>query len=150
MLQAGIRANVIPSEARGVLNIRLLPGDQITVMLAKLTQLVNDPQIRFEVQPGGGEAAPSSSLTSDLYNTITAASKQQFPGAAVIPFMSPGATDSYPLRMRSVQAYGLMPFPLVENDFLRMHADDERIPVDSFRKGVDFLYAVVNDFAVAR
>jgi acetylornithine deacetylase/succinyl-diaminopimelate desuccinylase-like protein len=52
--------------------------------------------------------------------------------------------------MRSVQAYGLMPFPLVENDFLRMHADDERIPVDSFRKGVDFLYAVVNDFAVAR
>jgi len=110
---------------------------------------VNDPQIRFEIQPGGGEAAPSSSLTTELYNIITAASKQQFPGAAVIPFMSPGATDSYPLRMRSVEAYGLMPFPLQENDFLRMHADDERIPVDSFRKGVDFLYAIVNNFAVA-
>ncbi|HSY58461.1 MAG TPA: M20/M25/M40 family metallo-hydrolase [Terriglobales bacterium] len=149
MLQAGIRANVIPSEARGVINIRLLPGDMITVLLSKLTQLVNDPQIRFEIQPGGGEAAPSSSLTTELYNIITAASKQQFPGAAVIPFMSPGATDSYPLRMRSVEAYGLMPFPLQENDFLRMHADDERIPVDSFRKGVDFLYAIVNNFAVA-
>jgi acetylornithine deacetylase/succinyl-diaminopimelate desuccinylase-like protein len=149
MLQAGIRANVIPSEARGVINIRLLPGDMITVLLSKLTQLVNDPQIRFEIQPGSGEAAPSSSLTTELYSTITAASKQQFPGAAVIPFMSPGATDSYPLRMRSVVAYGLMPFPLQENDFLRMHADDERIPVDSFRKGVDFLYTIVNNFAVA-
>jgi acetylornithine deacetylase/succinyl-diaminopimelate desuccinylase-like protein len=150
MLQAGIRANVIPSEARGVINIRLLPGNMITVLLAKLTQLVNDPQIRFEVIPGGGEAAPSSSLSTDLYNEIVRATKQQFAGAAAIPFMSPGATDSYPLRMRNVVAYGLMPFPLAENDFLRMHGDDERIPLESFRKGVDFLYTIVTDFAVTR
>jgi acetylornithine deacetylase/succinyl-diaminopimelate desuccinylase-like protein len=150
MLQAGIRPNVIPSEARGVINVRLLPGNMATALLAKLTQVVNDPQIRFEIQPGAGEAAPSSSLTTDLYDEITRATKQQFPGAVAIPFMSPGATDSYPLRMRSVQAYGLMPFPLTENDFLRMHADDERIPLESFRKGVDFLYTIVNDFAVSR
>jgi acetylornithine deacetylase/succinyl-diaminopimelate desuccinylase-like protein len=149
MLQAGVRANVIPSEARGVINIRLLPGDQITVLLAKLTQLVNDLQIRFEVMPGAGEAAPSSSLSTDLYNEIVRATKQQFAGAAAIPFMSPGATDSYPLRMRNVAAYGLMPFPLAENDFLRMHGDNERIPLESFRKGVDFLYTIVTDFAVA-
>jgi acetylornithine deacetylase/succinyl-diaminopimelate desuccinylase-like protein len=150
MLQAGIRPNVIPSEARAVINIRLLPGNMATPLLAKLTQLVNDPQIRFEILPGAGEAAPSSSLTTDLYDKIVRATKQQFPGAVAIPFMSPGATDSYPLRMRSVQAYGLMPFPLTENDFLRMHADDERIPLESFRKGVDFLYMIVTDFAVSR
>jgi len=150
MLQAGIRPNVIPSEARAVINIRLLPGDMVTPLLAKLTQLVNDPQIRFEILPGAGEAAPSSSLMTELYDEITRATKQQFPGAVAIPFMSPGATDSYPLRMRSVQAYGLMPFPLTENDFLRMHADDERIPLESFRKGVDFLHTIVTDFAVSR
>jgi len=150
MLQAGIRPNVIPSEARGVINVRLLPGNMASALLAKLTQLVNDPQIRFEIQTGAGEAAPSSSLTTDLYDEITRTTKQQFTGAVAIPFMSPGATDSYPLRMRSVQAYGLMPFPLTENDFLRMHSDDERIPLESFRKGVDFLYTIVNDFAVSR
>jgi acetylornithine deacetylase/succinyl-diaminopimelate desuccinylase-like protein len=150
MLQAGIRPNVIPSEAHAVINIRLLPGDMVTPLLAKLTQLVNDPQIRFEILPGAGEAAPSSSLMTELYDEITRATKQQFPGAVAIPFMSPGATDSYPLRMRSVQAYGLMPFPLTENDVLRMHADDERIPLESFRKGVDFLYTIVTDFAVSR
>jgi acetylornithine deacetylase/succinyl-diaminopimelate desuccinylase-like protein len=31
-----------------------------------------------------------------------------------------------------------------------MHADDERLPLDSFRKGVEFLYGVVSDFAVAK
>jgi acetylornithine deacetylase/succinyl-diaminopimelate desuccinylase-like protein len=33
---------------------------------------------------------------------------------------------------------------------MRMHADDERIPIDSFRKGIQFLNAVVNAFAVTK
>jgi acetylornithine deacetylase/succinyl-diaminopimelate desuccinylase-like protein len=150
MLQAGIRQNVVPSEARGVLNIRLLPGNQLAPLLAKLKQLVDDPQIRFETQSNGGEAAPSSSLESDLYSTIKAVGAQEFAGAPVVPYMSTGATDSARLRMRSVQAYGLDPFPLTEDDLMRMHADDERISIDSFRKGIQFLYAVVNAFAVTK
>jgi acetylornithine deacetylase/succinyl-diaminopimelate desuccinylase-like protein len=150
MLQAGIRQNVVPSEARGVLNIRLLPGNQLAPLLAKLKQLVDDPQIRFETQSNGGEAAPSSSLESDLYSTIKTVSAQEFAGAPVVPYMSTGATDSARLRMRSVQAYGLDPFPLTEDDLMRMHADDERISIDSFRKGIQFLYAVVNAFAVTK
>jgi len=150
MLTAGIRQNVVPSEARGVLNIRLLPGNMVEPLIAKLQQLVNDPQIRFEVEPGTGESAPSSSITSDLYGTISQIAGKEFPGAPVLPYMSTGATDSMYLRMRGVQAYGLLPFPLTEDDALRMHADNERIPVDSFREGLDFLYAIVNDFAVAK
>jgi acetylornithine deacetylase/succinyl-diaminopimelate desuccinylase-like protein len=150
MLQAGIRRNVIPSEARGVINIRLLPGNPQAALLNKLQQLVNDPQIRFELEPGSGEAAPSSSLTSDLYTTISHTVTREFPGAAVVPFMSTGATDSWPLRMRNVQAYGVFPFPLEDVDALRMHADDERIPVESFHKGVEFLYTIVSDFVTAR
>jgi acetylornithine deacetylase/succinyl-diaminopimelate desuccinylase-like protein len=150
MLQAGIRQNVVPSEARGVLNVRLLPGNQLDPLVGKLKQLVNDPQIRFETQPNGGEAAPSSSLESDLYSTIKTVSAREFAGAPVVPYMSTGATDSARLRMRSVQAYGLDPFPLTEDDLMRMHADDERIPIDSFRKGIQFLYEVVNAFAVTK
>ena len=150
MLEAGIRQNVVPSEARGVLNIRLLPGNMIDPLLAKLTELVNDPQIRFEVEPNGGESAPSSSLTSDFYNVIKRVAGQEFPGAPVLPYMSTGGTDSILLRLRSVQAYGLLPFPLTEDDALRMHADNERISIDSFRKGVDFLYAIVTNFSVSK
>ena len=150
MLQAGIRQNVVPSEARAVLNIRLLPGNSVEPLLAKLRQLVNDPQIRFEVEPGAGENAPSSSLSSDLYASISRTAASQFAGTHVLPYMSTGATDSLFLRLRSVQSYGVLPFALSDEDFLRMHADDERIPIDSFRKGIDFLYGVVNDFAVAK
>lgn len=149
MLQAGVRMNVVPSEARANLNVRLLPGDSINDVLADLKKVVNDPQIRFEVVPNGGTPSPPSSLESPLYKTIQQASEKEFPGIVTMPYMSTGATDSAQLRLHNVQAYGLLPFPLTEEDVLRMHADDERIPLDSFRKGVEFLYRIVNDF-VAR
>ncbi|HEY5069286.1 MAG TPA: M20/M25/M40 family metallo-hydrolase, partial [Candidatus Acidoferrum sp.] len=57
MLSAGVRNNVIPAEARANLNIRLIPGNTIDVLLAALTKLVSDPQIKFEVQPDAGLAA---------------------------------------------------------------------------------------------
>jgi acetylornithine deacetylase/succinyl-diaminopimelate desuccinylase-like protein len=150
MLSAGVRANVIPSEARAILNVRLLPGDTIDVLLADLTKSVNDPQIRFEVQSDAGLAAPPSSLESDFYVTITKAASQEFSGAPVLPFLSAGATDSAQLRLHNVQAYGLSPFPMSDEDSRRMHADDERIPLASFDKGVDFIARVVSEFAASR
>ena len=150
MLQAGIRTNVVPSEARGVINVRLLPGNMIDSLVAKLQKLVNDPQVRLEVETGGGEAAPSSSLNSDLYASITRVAGKDFPSAPVLPYMSTSATDSTPLRMRAVEAYGLLPFPVTQDDLSRMHGDNERIQLDNFRKGLEFLNDIVVDFAVAK
>jgi acetylornithine deacetylase/succinyl-diaminopimelate desuccinylase-like protein len=150
MLQAGIRSNVIPAEARGVMNIRLLPGNQIEPLLAKLRTLVNDPQIRLEVQQSDEETAPSSAVESELMSSITRVTAQTFPGAVAFPAMDTFATDSARLRLRSVQAYGLLPFPLTSEDEWRMHGEDERIPVSSFQKGIEFLSAIVNDFSVAK
>jgi acetylornithine deacetylase/succinyl-diaminopimelate desuccinylase-like protein len=150
MLEAGARQNVIPAQAKAVLNIRMLPGDPLEVLVAKLKALVNDPQIRFEIEPGSSEPAPSSSLTSGLYESITRVAGREFPGAPVTPYLSPGATDSAFLRVRNVETYGLLPFPLTTDDRARMHGNDERISLDSFRKGVDFLYNVVTDFAVEK
>ncbi|HEX2714648.1 MAG TPA: M20/M25/M40 family metallo-hydrolase [Candidatus Acidoferrales bacterium] len=150
MLRAGIRSNVVPSEARANLNIRLLPGERVEPLLLELTRLVNDPQIRFELESSLRPPAPPSSIETELYQTIERVGPTVFPSAVVVPYMDTGATDSAQLRMRRVEAYGLFPFPLTEADELRMHADDERIPLDSFRKGVEFLYRVVEEFARAK
>ena len=150
MLQAGVRANVIPAEARAVLNVRLLPGNMLEPLLGKLQQLVNDPEVKLQVEPNRNPPAPSSSVESDLYASIKRVAGQEFPGTPVAPYLSTWATDSSFLRMRSVQCYGLVPFPLTEADLARMHGNDERIPVDAFRKGVEFLYSVVSDFAIER
>ena len=148
MLQAGIRNNVIPSEARATLNIRLLPGDSSEALLAELRKLVNDPSVKIELQPDAGLAAPNSSIETEFYAAITKVSAQEFGGVPVLPFMSTGATDSAQLRLHSVQAYGLRPFPLTEEDDRRMHGDEERLPLAAFAKGVDLLTKIVAEFSV--
>jgi acetylornithine deacetylase/succinyl-diaminopimelate desuccinylase-like protein len=147
MLTGGVRANVIPSEARANLNVRLLPGNTIDALLAELTKLVNDPQVRFEVQPDAGLAAPPSSLESDFYTVINKVVSQEFGGAPVLPYQSPWATDSSQLRLHNVQAYGLWPYPLTDEDLKRMHGEDERIPLASLAKGVDLEVRIVAEFA---
>jgi acetylornithine deacetylase/succinyl-diaminopimelate desuccinylase-like protein len=150
MLQAGIRANVIPSVATANLNIRLLPGDSSAALLSDLTKLVNDPAVKIELQPDAGLAAPNSSIETDFYSTITKVSALEFGGVPVIPFMSTGATDSSQLRLHSVQAYGLRPFPMTEEDDRRMHGNDERVSVAAFAKGVDLITRIVAEFSVTR
>ncbi|MGB7437825.1 MAG: M20/M25/M40 family metallo-hydrolase, partial [Candidatus Acidiferrum sp.] len=145
MLQAGVRPNVIPSEARAVLNVRLLPGDTITVLLNDLNKMVNDPSVKLDVMPDSGLAAPDSSMETDFYGIITKSCAQEFGGAPVLPFLSPGATDSEQLRLHNVQAYGLLPFPLTAEDAARMHGTDERIPLSSFAKGVDLTTRLVTE-----
>jgi acetylornithine deacetylase/succinyl-diaminopimelate desuccinylase-like protein len=147
MLQAGVRVNVVPSEATANLNIRMLPGHSIEELMGQFFKIVNDPQIKFQLAPDSGENAPPSDLTTPLFKTIERLTPQDFPGAITVPLLGTGATDSASLRLHKVQAYGLEPFPLIESDGSRVHADDERIPVDSFHKGVVFLYHVVSDFA---
>jgi len=148
-MQTGPGTNEIPAEALATVSIRLLPGDSIDAVLADLEKLVNDPKIRLELAEPGKIAAPPSALDNDFYRTIEQTGAREFPGAAVVPFLSPWATDSAQLRLHSVQAYGLLPFPLTEEDLGRAGGNDERIPLDALDRGVLFLYRIVAKFAAA-
>jgi len=150
VLSAGVANNVIPAEARANLNIRLLPGDSITTLMNDLNKLVNDPAVKLEIQPNAGLAAPPSSLESDFYNLICRVATKEFGGAPALPFQSTWLTDSAQLRLHNVQAYGLVLFPLSDDDLKRMHGDDERIPMVSFDKGLDVMTKIVTEFAVTR
>ena len=150
MLEAGIRANVIPSEAHAVLNIRLLPGDTIDVLLNELRKLVNDPSVKLEVMQDAGLSAPNSSIETEFYAEITRVCAKEFGGAPVLPYMSTGATDSAQLRLHNVRAYGLRPFPLTDEDERRVHGENERMPLASFAKGVDLMTRIVAGFSVSR
>ncbi len=149
VVSGGFRSNVIPAEARATLNIRMLPGESVHALVAELRKLVDDSDVRFEVGVPTRHPAPPAALDSPLFATIERVSKEFFPGAEVLPLLSTGATDSAQLRVRNVQAYGLLPFPLTEEDLARMHGDNERIPLEAFRTGIRYLHRVVSEFVRA-
>ncbi len=149
ILQAGIRANVIPSEARAILNVRLLPGELPGEFADDMLKVVADPQIRIDIDAMNSRPSPPSDIETDFYRSIVRASRVVFPGAPVLPLMSPGFTDSAELRMRNVTCYGLGPFPLTEQEEARVHADNERLPIASIRPGIELVYRAVEDFVRA-
>ena len=149
ILQAGVRANVIPSEARAILNVRLLPGELPGEFADAMNKVVADPQVRIEIDTINTRPAPPSNIDTDFYRSIQKAARAVFPGAPILPMMSTWATDSAELRMRSVTCYGLVPFPLTEEEIGRMHADNERLPLASIRPGIEFVYRAVEDFVHA-
>ncbi|HEX6316964.1 MAG TPA: hypothetical protein VFZ73_18960, partial [Gemmatimonadaceae bacterium] len=64
--------------------------------------------------------------------------------------LSSGATDSAPVRRAGIKAYGILPFPLTEEDESRMHGHDERVAVSSLAFAVRLTWEILNRIAVAR
>lgn len=139
ILQSGFRANVIPSEAEAIVNCRLLPEEKTKDFMDQLKRVINDPGIEVTVEQGPGASPPTTSTDTDLFRAFVKTGAKLAPGAGVVPYMSTGATDSRYLRGAGIPSYGFS-VPLTDEDALRIHGHDERMPVDSLLFGVKFIY----------
>lgn len=150
MLRGGIRSNVIPATAQATLNVRLLPGEKIEVLVQELQARVDDPAVHIQTNPATRPEGPPVPFDSELFSAVERATRQVFPGAVTLPYLSSGATDSAQLRSRGILAYGLLPYPVTEEDVARMHGNDERVAISALGQGVEFLYRVVTELAEKR
>jgi acetylornithine deacetylase/succinyl-diaminopimelate desuccinylase-like protein len=91
--------------------------------------------------------AGASRSDTPLFAAIRAAVLKQHPDAVVTPMFVPYGTDSVNLRKRGVIAYGLTPMVLDAAVAATMHSDQERIPLDEFKRGIHIFYDVLrSDF----
>ena len=84
--------------------------------------------------------SPPSPLLPEVMAPITQITHDMFGNIPVIPVMSTGATDSRFFRAKGVPAFGvsgLFSDPTVD---ARAHGRDERMRVQSFFEGQEFLY----------
>jgi acetylornithine deacetylase/succinyl-diaminopimelate desuccinylase-like protein len=138
----GIRSNVIPTEAAATLDVRTLPGQSVDTVVGRLARAVADPLVTFEVVERG-EDAPPSDFESPMFDAIAASVRELTPSMAVVPYLSTGATDSARLRRLGMQAFGVLPFPMTQEDEDRMHGNDERVPLDALHWGTRMIYGAV-------
>jgi acetylornithine deacetylase/succinyl-diaminopimelate desuccinylase-like protein len=142
IVAGGIRSNVIPTEATATLNIRTLPGQSIDSVVARLRRVVNDSRVTLTITDRG-EDAPASDFSSPMFTAIAEAVKELAPGMVTVPYLSTGATDSARLRQLGIQAFGVLPFPMNQDDEDRMHGNDERIPLISLDFGTRLVYGAI-------
>jgi acetylornithine deacetylase/succinyl-diaminopimelate desuccinylase-like protein len=143
LVAGGIRSNVIPSEGRATFNVRVLPNDDVREIVREMQRAGAESQVTFRLTGVVQAAPPPSPVTSDLFRSMEAAAKAMEPRTTVIPFMSTGATDGAVLRAKGIPTYGILPMPLPLEDELRMHGDNERVPIDALGWAAEYLYRVL-------
>ena len=152
IIQGGYRINVIPSEAKATLDVRLISGQDPEAFLSEVRKVVNDPAIRVEwIQRDVRPATPSARLDSEVFKVLESAFAR-FYDTAVLPTMSTGATDMAYLRAKGIQCYGVGPAVDAEDGpkGFGAHSDQERILESELHKFVRFHYEVVRDLARAQ
>src|SRR5690606_1939252 len=128
-LEAGYKANVIPGQATGALDVRPIPGDEHEVM--ETLRRLAGPDVRIEdFHRESGLQVP---LSGTLVGAMVAAIDAEHPGARVLPYMLSGSTDNKSLHRLGIAGYGFAPLRLPPDlDFAVMfHGVDERVPVDA-------------------
>jgi acetylornithine deacetylase/succinyl-diaminopimelate desuccinylase-like protein len=152
IVNGGYRSNVIPSEAKATLDVRMLPDEDPARFLEQVKRVINDPAVeaRFPSQntrPPGAAAR----LDSEAFKAIAAANTRIY-AVPTLPTMSTFATDMAQLRARGMQCYGIGPAVDLEDGpkGFGMHSDQERLLETELYRFVRFNYEVVVDLARGR
>ncbi|MFM2206413.1 MAG: hypothetical protein RL213_388 [Bacteroidota bacterium] len=138
VVQAGVKDNVIPSHARAVINLRLLPGDNCDDVFKELKDIIHDERVSLLVLGRKDEASPVSSTLSDGYGQIESCIRSVFPDAVVAPTISIAATDSRYFRDITTDIYRFLPVRMDRSVLAGMHGANERIGVVDFMETVSF------------
>ena len=151
MINGGYRINVIPSEARASLDVRMLPDENPQQFLEALTRVINDPAVKvsFSAETGAlRPAGPPANLDSEAFRVIQSAAARNYDTVS-IPMMGTGATDMAQVRAKRTECYGVSPASDVEDGpkGFGAHSDQERILEAEVYRFVQFSYEVVYDLA---
>ena len=152
IIEGGYRINVIPSEAKAMLDVRMHPDDNPQDFLESLRRVVNDPTV--EVAWGQRDLRPpttNADLTSDAFGILEGVVKRHYE-TVMLPTMSTGATDMAYLRAKGLQCYGIGPAVDVEDGpkGFGAHSDQERILEVELHRFVRFTYDLATGLARAQ
>lgn len=145
IIQGGYRVNVIPSEARATLDVRLMSGQDPDAFLNAVRTVVNDPAVRVEwIKRDVRPATPSARLDSEVFKVLESAFARHY-DTTVLPTMSTGATDMAFLRAKGVQCYGVGPAIDLEDAAkgFGAHSDQERLLVSELNRFMRFYWDAV-------
>jgi len=149
LINGGFRSNVIPGSAEATINVRVIPGTDPMDVVRQFERVIDDPAI--SVRLANPSANPSSVNPSPednpLYRALERQARATFPGAEVTPYLFQAGTDAGAWRNRGVPVYGIYPYPITADELTRMHGNDEKVSIESLRKGTEMIFNTLVEVA---
>jgi carboxypeptidase PM20D1 len=139
IVEGGIKSNVLPQEARAIVNLRVMPGDTVTGVLDHIRSVVGD-EVRVSLADTRhpGDPSPLSPIEGGGWAAISDTVAEVFPGARPTPWILFGATDSRYFTPIADGVYRFVPFSMTGGDLSRVHGTGERIRLSDAARAVAF------------
>ncbi len=136
MLNAGYKANVIPSVAEATVDCRILPG-RMAAFNAELDEILGPDIEREWLELPPVETTFDGALVDAMRTSLLA----EDPHAHTLPYMLSGGTDAKAFDKLGIRSFGFCPLRLPPDlDFAALfHGVDERVPVDALKFGTRVL-----------
>src|SRR5580658_2318545 len=152
-LAAGHANNALPQTAQANVNCRIFPGHSPEEIRQQLIGIFGDDKLTVKYVSDGGEVSDTAperkamvppAPIPEVFDPLTRLTQAIWPGVPVTPVMENGASDSIYFAQAGIPCYGYSAIAL-ERDDERAHGRDERLPVDSYWKSLDFFYSFLKE-----
>jgi acetylornithine deacetylase/succinyl-diaminopimelate desuccinylase-like protein len=148
LVSAGHANNALPQRATANVNCRIFPGVDPEAVRQELVKVAGDAKVTITANKEPRPVAVQPPLDPKVIGPMTTIAAKHFPGVAVTPLMSTGATDAIFLGTIGIPTYGV-PGLFADPDGNGMHGLNEYIRTKSLYDGRDYLYDVVRALAGA-
>ena len=152
IIQGGYRVNVIPSEAKATVDVRMVPEEDPAQFLETVRKVINDPAVSVRYAPRADRPiAAAAQLDSEAFRTIETFVAKDY-DTVTLPIMGTGATDMAQVRSTGPQCYGIGPAADFEDGpkGYGAHSDQERILETELHRFVRFAWDVLVGMARAK
>jgi acetylornithine deacetylase/succinyl-diaminopimelate desuccinylase-like protein len=92
------------------------------------------------------KSSPASPVIPEIMEPIRRITAEMWPGAIALPVMDPWTTDGVHFRLAGIPVYGVSAV-FIDVDDNRSHGRDERVGVEAFYEGVEFMYRLIRALA---
>ena len=145
-IAGGHAPNALPQHVEANVNCRILPGVPIASVQEKIVDVLGDAKITVAATGDTGIQSPPPPLNARMLGPVRTVADRIWPGVAIVPTMSTGATDGRFLNAHGVPTYGLSGM-FHDAEGAHAHGLNERIRVVSLMNGRRFLYELVKIYA---
>jgi carboxypeptidase PM20D1 len=143
MLQAGIKSNVLPTQAKVVINFRIHPMDSIDTVVKHIKSVIDDENIKIQRVSGAAWEPSKLSPIDETFTQLQKVIQQMFPDVIVVPSLVLGATDSRYFNDLTEHIYRFTPWTAKPGDINRVHGNNERLSINDYMDVINFYYQLI-------
>jgi carboxypeptidase PM20D1 len=135
--------NVIAERATAMLNVRIAVGSSVDEATSDIRHAIADDAVQVRVVYGD-DPSPASPSDGPEWDRLSGVISEVFPEALIAPYVMLQASDSRHFTRISDTVYRFLPFELTAAERGTLHAIDESIGIENWRRAIGFYDVLIS------